>query len=317
VNPPALDNGDARWLNDRVTSASAGFRVPVARDARGRLVTPEEASRGGVHACPACEGVVDLHAGGKKRRHFHHRATTCSAETALHAAAKLLVARAVEGWLSGGPPVVFDRCCAARGCAARTRQPIPRKVARVELEHRLASGHVVDVALLASGVALPVAAVEIVVTHEVDEEKTREMGVPWIECDAAQVCDAHGRVVVAVRDEFLPWLCAAHAGQRGRGPRAARHERRARAAIVASLGFDLRAFPEYRAERVTRCARGHDALVFSWYGAEPPWPRPPLVVATAGDLDWRRTSMGGWARVLPWRRMYRSACGVCGEILEA
>ncbi len=290
---------------------SAGFRIPVARDARGRLVTPEEARRG-AHRCAACDGVVDLHAGERKRRHFHHRSAVCSAETALHASAKELVAQAVEAWLDGGPPIVFVRTCAAAGCEARTRQPIPRKVARVVVEHGLASGHVVDVALLARGVAMPIAAIEIVATHEVDEEKALEMGVPWIECDAAQVCASRGRELVAVRDRFLPWLCVEHAGERGR--KAERDDRRMRASLVARLGFDLAAFPAYRVERVARCARGHDALVFAWDGGEPPWPRPPLVIATANELDWQR-SVGGWSKVLPWRRAYRSACAVCGELV--
>jgi hypothetical protein len=294
---------------------SAGFRVPVARDAKGRLVGPEDAARGAAHRCAACDGVVDLHAGEKKRRHFHHRAATCSVESALHASAKHLVAQAVEAWLAGGPPVEFVRRCAEEGCEARTRQLIPRKVARVALEHRVASGHVVDVALLARGVGLPVAAIEIVVTHALGGEKARELGVPWIEALGEQVCEARGREIVAVRDRFLPWLCIEHSGSRGRAAKEDREGRRVRAALVKRLEFDLAEFPGYRVERVARCPRGHDALVFAWDGNEPPSPRPPLVVARESDKTWWRSRAGGWSSVLPWRRTYESACATCGEVI--
>lgn len=297
---------------------SEGFRIPVARSEDGRVVRPEDARKGATHRCPRCEALVDLHAGEKKRRHFHHRAAACSAEGAVHLAAKLLVAQAVDDFVQGGPAPEIVRRCAAEGCDALCRQALPRKVRAAALEHRLPSGRVVDVALLASAergaLPLPVAAVEIVHTHALDEEKARAMAVPWLEVDAAQICADAGLVLVAARDRLVPWLCAEHAGTRGRPERRAREERRRLSELVRRLPYRLADFPGFRAQAIARCPRGHEAIVFAWDGREPPWPRPPHVVAMQSDLDWSFHA-GRAAKVLPWRRTFTSACATCGERL--
>lgn len=304
----------------------AAFKIPAALDGRGRLLVPEEATRRGTYRCPMCEATVDLHAGSKKRRHFHHREATCSAESVVHLCAKRLVAQAVESWLEGGPPVVFERRCASASeveeevedgaCEARCRQPIPAKVVGVALERRLPSGHVADIALLARGVALPVAVIEIVHTHAVDARKAFELGVPWVEVAAAQVCDDAGRLLVVGVDRFLPWFCAEHEALRGRASKTERAHRATAAALARRLAFRLADFPGYRIARVGRCSQGHDSLVFAWEGKDPPWPRPPLVVAVQKDFDWsRRGGARAPTKTLAYRRSYASACATCGEPL--
>lgn len=298
-------------------TTSAAFKIPAAFDAQGRLVVPEEAARGGVYGCPACDARVDLHAGEKKRRHFHHRISTCNPESVVHLTAKLLIARAVEAWLDGGPSVTFERRCAHEDCEATCRQAIPAKVGAVTLEHRLPSGHVADVALLARAAPLPVAVIEVHHTHAVDREKGFEMGVPWIEVDAAQVCDARGRELAVTTDRFLPWFCGEHEDERGRSHRAERAGRGAASALARRLPFRMSEFPGYRIARATRCPNGHDALLFSWDGKEPPWPRPPLVIAVEKDEGWTfgRTTKRP-TKTMPWRRAYASACPSCGAVLE-
>lgn len=292
--------------------ASTSFRIPVAADPNGRLLPPEEASKGVPYVCPSCGGGVDLHAGEKKRRHFHHRASSCTEETALHAAAKRLVAQAVLEWREhGGPPIVFVRRCAEEGCEATTRQYIPKKVVRAECEHRTRSGHVVDVALLGAA-DLVVAAIEILVTHEVDERKAFELGVPWVEVHAKDVCAARGLVLTPVRDRFLPWLCEAHADRRGAAKREERDERKTRTTILRKLGYRLDDYPGYRIDRTTTCPNGHDALVFAWDGREPPWPRPPHVVACEAEGDFVfDVGKARPRRVLPFRRAWASVCPTC------
>jgi hypothetical protein len=299
------------------------FRIPAARDAKGRLVTPEAASRRAAYRCPACDGPVDLHAGEKKRRHFHHRAAACSAESVTHLTAKLFIADAVNEWLGGGRPVVFVRRCAHDGCDAQCRQAIPAKVGGVALEHMLPSGHVVDVALVSKLpgssplAALPVAAIEVHHTHAVDDEKAMEMGIPWIEVDARQACEAEGRELVVTTDRFLPWLCADHQGERGRAHRAARAERSSAAALAKKLSFSIKEFPGFRIAHVAACPNGHAALVFEWDGKDPPWPRPPLVVAVQKDFDWSFGRLKGRpTQTAAWRRAYASACATCGAIVD-
>lgn len=295
-----------------------GFRIPAGRDARGRLVSPAEATKRAQYMCPACSGRIDLHAGEKKRRHFHHRAGACSSETVVHLSAKRLVVQAVEDWLAGGEPPVFLRTCAHGSCEATTRQAMPRKVGRAIEEHRLASGHVADVALLARVADVPVAVIEVLHTHAVDDAKAFELGVPWIEVDAAQVCEDGGRLLVAVRDRLLPWLCAEHASSRGEPQKRARADRERLGLVLRRLDYRLADFPRYRVERVATCPSGHDAVVFAWEGASPPDPRPPHVVAVERTLDpTYRPATKGWKKLLPYRRAFASVCPTCGQRLDA
>lgn len=230
----------------------------------------------------------------------------------IHLSAKRLVVQAIEEWRSGGAPITFRRRCAERGCASVTSQAIPSKVRRAAEEWRLRTGHVVDVILLGAA-DLPIAAIEILVSHEVDDDKAFELGLPWIEVDGTAVCASGGRELVPLRDEFLPWLCEEHAHRRGAARRedvAAQKELRS---LVRALPYAMSDFPGVRVEGVATCPRGHATLLFGWEGDEPPWPRPPHVVATQADEDvaYDRTRRQA-RRVLPFRRRWASACVRCG-----
>jgi hypothetical protein len=230
---------------------AAPFVIPVARNPHGRLVLPDEARRGAAYVCPQCAGPVDLHAGERKRRHFHHRAgaSSCSTESIAHLSAKRLVVQAVEAWLAGerDAPTVVRRCAHAE-CAASAEQRLPKKVE----EHRLPTGHVADVALLARAGEIAVAAIEILHSHAVDERKAFELGIPWIEVDAAQVCADAGRVLVPVRDRFIPWLCPAHASTRGDAHARQREDRARIAAVLRTAGYKL---ADYRRDVLERSRR--------------------------------------------------------------
>ncbi|MGH7293276.1 MAG: hypothetical protein ACRELB_00005, partial [Polyangiaceae bacterium] len=226
-----------------------------------------------------------------------------------------MIVLAVKGWRAGGAAPCFVRTCAGEGCDRSARQRVPAKVVDAVEELRLGSGHIVDVALVGTA-SLPIAAVEVRQTHEVDDAKARELALPWIEVDASQVCEAGGRVLVPVRDRFLPWLCDEHAPSRRERARGLREEPRRRAALLRRLPFRLDAYPGFRADTLVVCPRGHDALVFAWDTSDPPWPRPPLVVAREADGDWRYGSDGRARRVLPFKRDYVSVCPVCGATVS-
>jgi hypothetical protein len=156
--------------------------------------------------------------------------------------------------------------------------------------------------------------IEVLHTHAVDDDKAFELGVPWVEVDAAQVCADAGRVLVAVRDRLLPWMCAEHAGSRGEPHERARIDRERLAALSRLLDYRLSDFPAYRVGRLATCPNGHDAIVFAWDGASPPDPRPPHVVAAEqGELDATyQPSAKGWKKLLPYRRVFVSVCPSCG-----
>lgn len=250
---------------------SSGFQVPLALDAEAALVSPERARRGGIYRCPQCQGVVTLHAGELRRRHFHHRATTeaCGAESVTHFTAKELVVRAVEAWRAGGDAPVFVRSCGHPGCDRTIRQPMPAKVRAAETEVRLSSGRIVDVALLGPA-RLVIAAIEIRHTHAVEDEKLFDLGVPWVELDATAVCREEGRVLTAIRDKLRPWLCEDHRSSRRDVGTADRDAAIHRTAAVRALPFALEEFPEYSIAEIVRCPNGHDAIVWKWRGKLPP-----------------------------------------------
>ncbi len=295
----------------------SSFLVPFARSAHGALVPPEEARKNERYTCPQCTSAVDLHAGERKRRHFHHRSGgACGPESVTHKIAKALVVQAVGAWRAEGhaAPAVVRRC-AAEGCGRSCRQAMPAKVAGAAEEVRLSSGRIVDVALLGAG-SVPIAAVEVRASHEVDSAKAGEMLVPWIEVEARQVCESGGRLLEPTQDRFLPWLCAEHAPARREHARRQREEPIRRTALVRRLPFRMEDYPGVRIERLVTCSRGHDAFVFGWAGSDPPWPRPPLVEAREADGDWMYSRVDRRMRkLLPWRRRYVSVCPECGEVV--
>ncbi|HEY1692208.1 MAG TPA: competence protein CoiA family protein [Polyangiaceae bacterium] len=294
---------------------ASSFAVPWALTALGTLVDPEAARPRARYRCPQCQGPVDLHAGEQKRRHFHHRGTTgCTSESVLHTTAKQLLVEAVTAWKTGGEPPRLERRCAVEGCESTTRQALPAKVMEAACE-RAVGGYVVDVVLLGRG-GVPVAAIEVFHTHAVGAEKARALLLPWVELDASQVCATGGRLLVPVRDKLLPWLCEEHAPERRERAKQGREAPLRRNALVRRLALRMEDYPGFRIEKVVACPRGHDALVFAWDGGDPPWPRPPLVVARGKDADWKYGSDGKVRKVLAYKRSYASVCPDCGEVVE-
>lgn len=180
------------------------LKAPFALDSSQQLLSPEVAEKGQEYFCPACGDPVILKKGDVKVVHFAHKLSdACSQETIIHKTAKLLVLSAVTEWKSGKrvPPLVKRQC---RACNATINQPLPDKVQSATMEYRLSDGFVADVALMANEQAL--AAVEIRVTHAVDEVKAATLSVPFIELDGNEVL-ADPNVWKPVVDSFKPFPC--------------------------------------------------------------------------------------------------------------
>lgn len=168
------------------------LRVPLALSG-GRLLAPAEAAKGMPLSCPDCGGELILRDGELVTRHFAHRdpPPKCAmvGERWEHVQAKLLLAKAVADWKSGATasPRLRRRCPA---CKARRIQPLPPRVETAALEFRWQTPRglvIADVALLDAGGA-PVAFIEVLETHAVDEPKRdRLQGIPWFEIRARHV----------------------------------------------------------------------------------------------------------------------------------
>lgn len=178
--------------------------VPFAIDDEGRLYSPEGAEKGRNYLCPACQKPVIFKQGEIRVAHFAHNVSdTCSQETIVHKTAKLLVQKAVNEWKAGkSNPPIFQRVCQI--CGISVSQPLPYKVDSAILEHRLADGSVVDVALMVEQTVQ--AAVEIKVSHAVDELKANSLPVPFIELDGYEVIE-NPNVLKPITDNLRPLTC--------------------------------------------------------------------------------------------------------------
>jgi len=180
------------------------LKVPYALDELDRLCSPVEAEKGKPYRCPACKQPVILKKGQIKKPHFAHKAdNNCNQETIIHQTAKILIKRAVDEWKSGtGKAPVLERLCEI--CMFPATQPLPDKVEGAILEQRLADGSIADVALLTNG--KPVVAVEIRVTHAVDDNKAARLSIPFIELEGLAVIE-NPYVWKSIKDSFKPFTC--------------------------------------------------------------------------------------------------------------
>ncbi|MCX5644268.1 MAG: competence protein CoiA family protein [Phycisphaerae bacterium] len=180
------------------------LRVPFAIDDEERLYSPATAERGKSYFCPACRELVVFRQGKIRIAHFAHKVSeTCSQETIIHKTAKLLVQTAVQEWKSGkSNSPTLQRVCQI--CSTFVSQPLPEKVDSAILEYRLADGSVADVALMVGNMAQ--AAVEIKVTHAVDDMKANRLPVPFIEVDGYEVIE-NATVWKPTIDNFKPLTC--------------------------------------------------------------------------------------------------------------
>jgi hypothetical protein len=182
------------------------LRVPFAVDDKTKkwLVSPETAEKGRNYFCPACQEPVIFKQGEMRVAHFAHKTSdTCNQESITQKTAKLLVQKAVHEWKAGkSNSPALQRACQI--CGISISQPLPDKVDSAVLEHRLADGSVADVALLVGETVQ--AAVEIRVTHAVDELKANRLPVPFIELDGYEVIE-NPAVWKPIIDNFKPLTC--------------------------------------------------------------------------------------------------------------
>lgn len=253
--------------------------VPVAYDASGALVLPDDATPGRSFRCPGCGASVVLRRGRHRRPHFAHRGGEgCSTESVLHRAAKHRLHEALRAWLGGqGPRPCVARACPSVSCDGGIVQDLPDDVTDVAEEVRLPDGSIADLVLYRG--ESPVAAVEIVVTNRVSEEKSARLEIPWMALLAEEVMERPYWWVVA-QDGLRPFRCPACS--RRSAHRAAELDAvTARARVLAAEeGWSLPPSPPYRfvSHRCWRCSS--PMVVFIWPGGgghsrqRPPDPIP-------------------------------------------
>lgn len=282
-------------------SALAGFRVPLGLDATGALVAPEDAVRSVPYQCPACADRLTYRAGPIISANFAHRGGTgCAPESALHAAAKHLVAETVRAWLSGsGQGPVVRRAC---GCGLVRDDPIKDLITDVTLEHRLRSGDrdlVADVALLDTAARARLL-VEVLVHHAVDADKRTALAadsIPWIELDAQSIIAEPAVWQPRAADNVRALVC--EACEKVLATRAEELRNIAAAADLpaAPAGYAVDVCGCYRCDRKTP--------LYYWPGMFD-YARPPELVPASVQI--RDSNVAG-------RRYYANTCAFCRALI--
>jgi hypothetical protein len=213
-----ISHGDEAAGAGRRRRSAAGVQLAWALDRDGKKVAArslDEASRRAraPFRCPGCGDPLVPHLGRVRARHFAHEAgSSCpltAPETALHLNAKeRLLALCDEAFSGRGRVLLRSRC---PGC----RRPVPIDLATVGDEARDEEPLGMlrpDVLVLKGG--RPTLALEVLVTHAVDERKEAALaalGVPAAEIDAREDWEELvGGAVELVPDRCLGFArCAA------------------------------------------------------------------------------------------------------------
>ena len=272
-------------------SNSVKLRVPFAFDNEKLLYDPQAAEKGKHYFCPACQDTVILRKGEIKTAHFAHKASeTCNQETILHKIAKQLIVDVISNWKSGkiAAPILKRRC---EICRQFKDQPIPDKVEHAMLEYRIADGFIVDVALIVE--SKPAAAIEIRVTHAVDENKAKLLSIPFIELEGQAVLE-NSTVFEPIRDHFLPFTCGTC--------KRAKEQFQARATEIAKqTGIELpNRYYRYGFCKCWKCKR--EIIVFAWPKASEWNNSAPKVKPVPRTIQYRYSkTVGGkyWANTCP------------------
>jgi len=163
------------------------LKVPFGCDKESNIVGPEAAEKDKSYFCPSCGDVIILKRGEIKVPHFAHKSNgVCNQETITHKTAKLLVIKAIKDWQAGknAAPMLVRRC---KTCHSLVDQQLPPQVNMAIEEYRLPNGLVLDVALMIGD--RPAAGIKILVTHSVDECKSKQLDIPFIEVNGYDILD--------------------------------------------------------------------------------------------------------------------------------
>ena len=178
--------------------------VPFAVDNQQILHCPESAERGREYFCPSCHDPLSFRQGEIRSPHFAHKASKrCSQESITHVTAKLLLLQTVRDWKSGdaSAPVLQRKC---HHCLTPVIQSLPKTVEYALIEQRLTDNSIADVALMVGDKVL--AAVEVRVTHAVDDNKAERLPVPFVELDGMDVIE-NPTLWKPITDSLKPVTC--------------------------------------------------------------------------------------------------------------
>jgi hypothetical protein len=176
------------------------LKIQYALDKSQKVCNPETAPKGEKYYCPGCGEEVILRRGEERVAHFSHKSDTqCTQESILHKTAKKLI---VESITNDRSKVRILRHCDI--CGSSFNQPLPFSIVSAIEEYRLESGFIADIGLLDAAKAQ--AAIEVHVTHYVDERKENEIGIPFIEVEGADIVKDSINLK-PIKDRLFEYIC--------------------------------------------------------------------------------------------------------------
>ncbi len=150
--------------------------------------------------CPCCKSSLVARKGNKVTHHFaHYDTTNCKPETALHFIAKTFLFEKILKHLDSRTPLPVAWPCGK--CGKLHEANLLRKATQVRLEHDL--GYCKPDVLLLTEANIPVAAIEVVVTHKPEESALAyylEEGIALIEFE---VHDGEALEMIRVGEALL------------------------------------------------------------------------------------------------------------------
>ena len=139
--------------------------------------------------CPCCNKPLLAKKGTKVSHHFaHYEKADCQPETVLHFIAKNFLFQKIKKHLKSGLPLNVSWLC--KFCERKHEANLLRRTKKAYLEYKLGDCKP-DIALLTEN-DVPVAVVEIVVTHKPEDSAVayyHQNKIAVVECDIVQGSD--------------------------------------------------------------------------------------------------------------------------------
>ena len=267
------------------------LNVPFGLDENQHAVSPTEAIKGKEYHCPSCGDLLILRQGNIRIYHFAHRTSNvCTQELIIHQTAKKLIYEAVNNWkASRFPAPIVVRTCPK--CGYKIEQPLPDKVERAEGEYSLGE-YRCDVVLITDNT--PAAAIEIRVTHAVDEHKDENLPIPYIELEGEEVIK-YPHLWKPIVDKFRPFRC-----QNCIAEERINRQRCERVSMATGLPVPTK----YYITGVTQCWKCHkEILVYTWPGHDSFSKEPPKIKPIPQTIQYRSSKTVGdsyWVNTCPY-----------------
>ncbi|MCA9383599.1 hypothetical protein KC909_04480 [Candidatus Dojkabacteria bacterium] len=164
------------------------IKNPYALNQDTTLIHIGDSKKGEKYRCPECEYEVIPRKGNIRVPHFSHKADfDCDNESQLHKTCKLLIKHLVQNQkfnkFTKRSNINISRECSI--CNKNSMDSIPWDVDNARFEVKLTNNSIADIVLTKDKEI--VAAVEIKVTHKVDEWKKESMPIPYVELEGEEL----------------------------------------------------------------------------------------------------------------------------------